>query len=342
MPSLIERAVHRALVASRIPPLAHRLLPRQRVTILMYHAVVSSPLTVPDWCFLDERIFRLQLDYLARHFDVVPLSEAVRRLRQRTVRRPTAVITFDDAFQSVHDVALPVLKRMGLPAAVFVVSGLVGTDDTPWFCRINRALAAATRRSLEWRDEAFALDSAPARARAGAVLQSRLSDLPHPMLLHELAAVVGALGDDARRPIGPGSPYRVLGPRELETLAASGLFEIGAHGESHAILSLLPPADRDREVVQSVHAVTRLTSRTCRFFAYPSGRASDYDREVRRALGEAGVEAAVTSMAGANVPTTPRLEMRRHGVGADTEMAEFQLMVHHALPRRWGGRSGMA
>jgi peptidoglycan/xylan/chitin deacetylase (PgdA/CDA1 family) len=339
--SLIQGAVHRALAATRIPPLAHRLMPRQRVTILMYHAVVTSPLAVPDWCFLDERAFRLQLEYLARHFDVVPLSEAVRRLRQRTVRRPTAVITFDDGFQSVHDVALPVLRRMGLPAAVFVVSGLVGADDTPWYCRINRALAGATRRTLEWREETFALDGALARGRAGAVLQARLLELPHPRLMHELAAVVGALGDDPQRPIGPGSPYRVLGRRELEVLAASGLFEIGAHGESHAILSLLPPAEREREVVGSVQAVTRLTGRACRFFSYPSGRPGDYDREVRRTLGELGVEAAVTSLAGANVPTTPRLELRRHGVGADTDMAEFQLMVHHALLGN-GRRVGMA
>ena len=27
------------------------------------------------------------------------------------------VVTFDDGFQSVHDVALPALKRTGLPAA---------------------------------------------------------------------------------------------------------------------------------------------------------------------------------------------------------------------------------
>jgi peptidoglycan/xylan/chitin deacetylase (PgdA/CDA1 family) len=328
---LIQGAVHRALAASGIPPLAHRLLPRQRVTILMYHAVVTSPLAVPDWCFLDERAFRLQLEYLAGRFDVVPLSEAVRRLRQRTVRRPTAVITFDDGFQSVHDVALPVLKRMGLPAAVFVVSGLVDTDDTPWYCRLNRALAAATRRSLQWREETFAFDSAPARGRAGIVLQRRLQELPHPLLMHELAAVVGALGDDARRPINPGSPYRMLGARELGAMAAGGLFEVGAHGASHAILSLLPPEERVREVTESVRAVARMTGRACRFFSYPAGRAGDYDREVRRVLGELGIEAAVTGVAGANVPTTPRLELRRHGVGADTDMAEFQLMVHHAL-----------
>jgi hypothetical protein len=200
-----------------------------------------------------------------------------------------------------------------------VVSGLVDTDDTPWYCRLNRALAAATRRSLQWREETFAFDSAPARGRAGIVLQRRLQELPHPLLMHELAAVVGALGDDARRPVAPSSPYRMLGTRELEALAASGLFEVGGQQE------------RAREVVDSVQAVGRLTGRTCRFFSYPRGRAEDNDGGLRRTLGELGIEAAVTGVAGANVPTTPRLALRRHGVGADTGMAEFQLMVHHAL-----------
>lgn len=342
MSGLIRRAVHSALVASRLPPAAHRLWPGQRVTILRYHAVLSSPLAVPDWCFLDERQFRMQLEYLARHFEVVPLSVAVRELRERTVHRPTAVVTFDHGFQSVHDVALPILKRMGLPAAVFVPTGFAGSDDTPWFCRLNRALAAATRRTLEWREETFALDTALARAHAGAVLQARLITLPHPLLMHEIAALVGALGDDARRPVAAGSPYRVMGARELEGLVAGSLFEVGAQGASDALLTLLSPAEREREVTESVEAVRRLAGRPCRFFAYPRGRAGDSDREVRKLVLEAGVEAAVTGMAGANVPTTPRLELRRHSVGADTGMAEFQLMVHHALPRRWWPTAALA
>src|SRR5512134_2690195 len=103
----------------------------------MYHAVLTSPLAVPDWCFLDAGVFREQLEYLARRFEVVSLHEAVRRLKNRMVTRPTAAITFDDGFQSVHDVAFPILKRMGLPATVFVATGLVGTDDTTWYCRLN-------------------------------------------------------------------------------------------------------------------------------------------------------------------------------------------------------------
>jgi peptidoglycan/xylan/chitin deacetylase (PgdA/CDA1 family) len=327
----LRRSFRQALHASRLPPMLHRLAPRQRVSVLMYHAVVSSPLAVPDWCFLDATAFRQQAEYLGQHFDVVLLSEAVSRLRRRHVRRPTAVITFDDGLQSVHDVALPILKRLGLPATVFLTTGFVGTDDTPWYCRLNRALAVATRRSLVWREEELALDSAPLRARAGAVLQSRLKELPHPMLMHELRAIVGALGDDPERPVAPSSPYRVLGPREVESLKASGLAELGAHGVSHAILSLITPEERERELAGSVQAVSELAGAPCRLFSYPNGRPSDYNAEVRKRLAELGIEAAVTSRPGPSVPTTPRLELRRYPVGADMDAAQFQLAVHHAL-----------
>jgi peptidoglycan/xylan/chitin deacetylase (PgdA/CDA1 family) len=214
---------------------------------------------------------------------------------------------------------------------VFLTTGLVGTDDTPWHCRINRALAAATRRSLVWREEEFALDSAPLRARAGAVLQERLKRLPHPMLMHELRAIVGALGDDPERPVGPGSPYRVLGQREIDALKATGQVEFGAHGVAHAILALIPAEDREREVAESVRAVGELAGAPCRLFAYPGGRAEDYTADVRKRLAELGVEGAVTRRPGPCTPTTPRLELRRYGVGADTDAAAFQLMVHHAM-----------
>lgn len=90
------------------------------MTILCYHAVQphwTSPLAVePD-------AFARQAAWLARWRDVVPLSRAVERLDRRgRLPRGTVALTFDDGFASVHQHALPHLRRHGLPSTVFLVA----------------------------------------------------------------------------------------------------------------------------------------------------------------------------------------------------------------------------
>lgn len=72
--------------------------------------------------------FERQMEYLVqRGYHTVTLDElnewqqGLRDLPPRSV-----AITFDDADQSVYDYAFPVLKRLGLRATVFVVTGHVG------------------------------------------------------------------------------------------------------------------------------------------------------------------------------------------------------------------------
>src|SRR5262249_52237629 len=42
--------------------------------------------------------------------------------------RPLAAVTFDDGYEDFYRNAFPLLKEMGIPAAVFVVTGLIGTS----------------------------------------------------------------------------------------------------------------------------------------------------------------------------------------------------------------------
>lgn len=323
------KALARGVVAGvGLPRLLHRTALRDRLTILMYHAVVREPLEVPDWCFLDEESFRRQADYLARHFDVLPLLEAVERLRQG-LKRPTAAITFDDGFQNNRDVAWPILRERGLPAAIFLATGLVGTSDTVWPCRIGAALARTRQGWLDWEGRRFDLSGPGARSAAGAALQARLKPLPHPRLLEAMRGILRELGASPEEPIPADSPYRILDREAVKELAASGLVEFGAHTDSHAILSLLPPRERAEEIGRSVAAVAELTGTGCRLFAYPNGRVEDYDAETVAAVAARGVKAAVTSQAGPNHPGTPPLELRRYGVGAGLPMGRFVLAVHH-------------
>jgi len=99
------------------------------MTILCYHSVD------PAWeSPLASRPAELEAHcrWLARHRTVVPLAEAVTRL-DRSGRLPSglAAITFDDGFTGVLEHALPVLRRHGLPATVFLVAQTLTEEGLP-------------------------------------------------------------------------------------------------------------------------------------------------------------------------------------------------------------------
>jgi peptidoglycan/xylan/chitin deacetylase (PgdA/CDA1 family) len=293
----------------------------------MYHAVVRRPLPVPHWCFLDAAAFRRQVRYLARRFDVVPLSEAVARLRSGSDFPATAVITLDDGFHSTFEVVYPILREERLPATLFLATGFIGTSDTVWFSRLHDALERTGVRALRWNAERFDLDRPEARARASALLRARLKRLPQPELLVAVREIVHAVGDDPDRAIEPSSPYRMLDRAAITEMSASGLIELGAHTHSHAILGRLPAAEQRAEIQSSVEAVVELTGRPCELFSYPNGRFEDFDDRTIRMLEASGIRAAVTAERGANDASTPLLRLRRLPIGPRAGRVRFRRLV---------------
>jgi len=295
----------------------------------MYHSVIRSPLQVYEPCFLDEASFRRQMHYLRNHFDVLSLSEAVDRIGNGGFRRPSVAVTFDDGFQNNYEVAFPILREFQLPVTIFLTTGLIDSDDTVWFCRLNQALAVTNLRVLEWQGQQLDLSQPESKSAVARLMQERLKRLPHPALLRELDQLVSLLGDDPRRSIEQGSPFRMLTHSQIKEMVASGLVEFGAHTHNHAILSRLSHEDQAREIKQSIAVVEVLTGKACALFAYPNGGENDYDRIAIGILQGGNVKAAVTTIVGPNDHGTPPLELRRYGVPAGRSLAYFELLVHH-------------
>ena len=125
------------------------------LTILMYHGVVNAPLEVPDPCMVQLDDFQSQMRYLKRHFDVLPLREAMQRRLSRNIDRPTIVITFDDGYQNNCDIALPILEELQLPATIYLATGFLSTDSTIWTGQLQHAFAATQLKQLTWHGETW-------------------------------------------------------------------------------------------------------------------------------------------------------------------------------------------
>jgi peptidoglycan/xylan/chitin deacetylase (PgdA/CDA1 family) len=90
------------------------------VRILMFHRVDTLP--AYDQLTVSPERFRQQMQWLAAHYRVVPLTQALDEITAGRVSRRTVVITFDDGYYDNCKYALPVLREMGLPATVFVTT----------------------------------------------------------------------------------------------------------------------------------------------------------------------------------------------------------------------------
>jgi hypothetical protein len=92
-----------------------------KLSILIYHRV----LPVPDPLFPTETTvesFDAQLGLLKSLFNVLPLPEAVARLKAGTLPARAASITFDDGYADNFTRALPILQKHGLHATFFIAT----------------------------------------------------------------------------------------------------------------------------------------------------------------------------------------------------------------------------
>ncbi len=115
-------------------------------TILMYHALAYPGERESTYVMLPER-FERQMAWLRdSKYRVLSLGEFLDyRHSHRLPPARSVVITFDDGYADNHEFALPILKRYGFPATIFLVSQAVGTTNC-W----DHDGALADRPLLSW------------------------------------------------------------------------------------------------------------------------------------------------------------------------------------------------
>jgi peptidoglycan/xylan/chitin deacetylase (PgdA/CDA1 family) len=69
--------------------------------------------------------FEAQMAWLDEHATVVNLADIV-GCSKRASKKPYVALTFDDGYQSLHDIAAPILERYKFPATVYINSGHIG------------------------------------------------------------------------------------------------------------------------------------------------------------------------------------------------------------------------
>lgn len=328
--TLAKEAAARLLCAVGAPTIAQRQS-AGKLAILMYHGVEPAAPTTPCWHVLDAAAFQRQMEYVGETFEVLPLVEALERLEAGTLPDRAAALTFDDGTRNLATQAAPILRSLGLPAAVFLSTGPMGTSETLWPDRLWLAFARTELSEVDLTPlglDPYPLDSVDDRGAAFAAAVDRCKALPDDLRIEQTEWLIDALGQQADTDPGP---FEMLSWPQAHELAADGLVTLHPHTVSHPILARCSDEKVQREIADSCGVLERETGCTTEVFAYPNGRVQDFDERAREELCRLGVRWALSTVEGLAERDSDPLALPRLCIGSDLSFARFQLLVSGAL-----------
>jgi peptidoglycan/xylan/chitin deacetylase (PgdA/CDA1 family) len=141
--------LYRVLSGASVPRLARAV--RGGAQIFCFHNVVpAEDVGAGDASLhMEAAHFADIVSWIASVYDVIPVDEVVRRLAAGRSLSGAAALTFDDAYTGLFHYGAPTLRRLGLPATVFVVAQAAKAPSLFWWDQlgINGLLEPERRRA---------------------------------------------------------------------------------------------------------------------------------------------------------------------------------------------------
>lgn len=287
-----------------------------RLAIFLFHGVI------------DRQRHRVR-NYTGKHIEADLFARCMRRLRDDgralsmdqvlahcEARRPfparSYAITFDDGFENNLSVAAPILADLGIPATIYVTSGLVESNGMSWIDRIEFVIEDVAEQDLrvDWAPEPFPIRDAASRIEFLKAVRRHVKNDPACDPNAFADALCARLGRPGR--LSTNDPLDLkMTWEQVRDAHAGGHLTMGGHSHTHPILSFLTPERLADEIDTSLDLLAKKAGVGPTHYSYPEGLAHCYSEAVIAALKSRGVRCCPTAMDGVNEPSADPFHLRR-------------------------------
>lgn len=275
--------------------------------ILIYHRVNDGK----DAFFpaISTDLFEQEMRFVARHYKVVSLSEALNRLEDGSPGN-VLTVTFDDGYQDNYENAFPILQRYGLPATIFLTTGSIDSREPLWFEQLAQACKKTAREFVDLEIDIPRrcwMRTQAERLQSNNLIFRTLRDLPdaqRQFWLTEILRQLAAQDNERKDKMLTWDQVRLMKAHEIE---------FGGHTVTHPFLSKTTREQAVWEVLECKRRIEQEVQSPVSYFAYPNGRDEDFGKSGREVVRSAGYRAALTTIWGMNYRSTDRMELKRGG-----------------------------
>ena len=293
---------------------------RDRPVIISYCGVTSSHDNLKAWNsdgrHLLQKKFERQLRYIKRHYEVIQLSELVRKIRNGQPLPPrTVALTFDYGYSNAYTNAFSILTSYSIPFAVSLVTQFVDSKELLWIDRLEYAISRSRNDSFQVKigdtvfDEPLVTPERKARAyRRIKGICSEFDLKKREMLVQEVERQMEhSLGAEFSVP----KDYRGLSSDQVKELSKLKV-DIGSHTTHLLNLTRISGRDLRTEVLTSKQCIEKMIGGQCSFFVYPFEETGALSEGIIHFVEKCGYQFALTNTPGfitddVNLYTMPRI-----------------------------------
>jgi peptidoglycan/xylan/chitin deacetylase (PgdA/CDA1 family) len=297
---------------------------RSMLRVLTYHRIADpkdAPLLDPRLISATPAAFERQMRYLAKHYRVVSVEEVLFAVESGTRLPERAIlITFDDAYCDLTQHAWPTLKRLRLPATIFVPTAYPDQPERAfWADRLYRAFFHTPLTQLPSTPMGpLSLNTPAERRHSLRRLHSYLRTIAHTQAVTVIDEICAQL--DGSYVV----QKSVLSWEELRQLAREGV-TLGAHTRTHPMMTQLSPEQIREEIIGSHSDLQREIGGALPIFCYPNGTHNDTVVDILR---QEGFVIAFTTLDGHNdLHDTDPLRLRRTNITKRTSPVVFSIRL---------------
>jgi len=257
------------------------LLPNNKLIVLNYHQVSEyfDPQIHFRFTWTPLAVFEKHLSFLTNNYQILPLQEAIEKLKNQEIKNTVFSITFDDGDQSLEQYVYPALVKRQIPATFFINTAYLEELKGNWF-NIFRYLENSPLAEIYLTEELW---------QKFITARKTMNSNEYDSICSELEAFASKLPDDVHFYVN----------KEFLKNIDSTLIHLGLHGHEHQRFSMKTIDWQRQDIQKNIDELKQYPSYVP-IFSIPFGKPHDWTQETLKLAYSFGLT-PVLSNSGYNV-----------------------------------------
>ena len=249
----------------------YRFINRSKDVCLMYHGIVPDNYPIESWLLVKEMQFKRQMDYLKKYWEVINIDSYI--MGEFQTLKPKAIVTFDDGYQNNYTIAYPILKKLNIPATIYIVTDFIDRNELLWFDKVIYTIQRNALTSIDLSGHFNGLGKyhfSKDRKERWQGIEVLLTDIKK-FGTTKVEEVAQTIFESVYPDTFHMSFFMPLTKQQVIEMAQSSIVEIGVHTAHHEILTDLTIAQAEMTISRSIEVVNEIIGKDPTHFCYPNG-----------------------------------------------------------------------